>query len=186
MQRWRSLLNSLEIVENKGHCLSTEEQLIEFEARLGFVLPAAYKEFCQVFGGGTFGNFIDIWCPTSQDAAYNYKTDTLRDSIEILSSASRESNDVASIQVLLDSAFIFGGNDSYTALWDLRTYREADQSYDIYWILSRIYPGEIHLVCRDFFEFVQDFCLGAKSYEFLTADMYPLPRTIPGTFTKLS
>lgn len=187
MQRWRDLLSGLEIIESSSDCLFTEDELIESEAKLGFILPAAYKEFCQVFGSGSFGDFIEILCPTFDTVASStYGIEAMKSSRVMLSISQKENIDTNSILALLDSAFTFGGNDAYTALWDLRTYGEIDQSYDIYWTLSSIYPGENYLVGRDFFEFVRDFCLGEKPYEVLPEDTQPLPGMMSKTFTRIA
>jgi hypothetical protein len=52
---WQKLLEQVEV---RGDIfeLTSEEELLEFEARTGIVLPCNYKEFCQVFGFGEFGN----------------------------------------------------------------------------------------------------------------------------------
>lgn len=62
---------------------------------------------------------------------------------------------------LLNSAFAFGKSSRQESLfWDLRTYSEIDQSYDIYIARLEQIPVKIG---RSFFEFVHDICFGLNS-----------------------
>ncbi len=71
---------------------------------------------------------------------------------------------------LLNHGYPFGDTTNGDRFfWDLTSYNEVDQSYDIYWI-----PDEnaIHItyIGRDFFEFISEFCLGQKSSKLLPKD----------------
>ena len=60
---WQKLLEQIE-VQKDSLTLATEAEILEFEKRNGIILPAGYKEYCQVFGQGQIGNaVIDIHIP---------------------------------------------------------------------------------------------------------------------------
>jgi hypothetical protein len=92
-----------------------------------------------------------------------------------------------SIAHLLKGAFVFGEDGgTWIALFDIITYSESDYSCDIYWLKNPDFDGEIYRVGRNFFEFVCDFCRGAKSYEILPISICPDPSCLVHTFTCLS
>ena len=62
LKRWQTLFAGLEIVEQNPEVFS-EEELSRFEGENKVFLPTEYKEFCQIFGTGSFGNSIRIFCP---------------------------------------------------------------------------------------------------------------------------
>ena len=178
IEKWQNLLAQLEILENKGWGIWSEERLLAFEAKTGIILPAGYKEFCQIFGNGTLGDYMGISYPNLQES--NGITASLKDSLDIV--AGKVSN-LAEIQKTLDSAFFFADNsNAHLVFWDLRTYSESDRSYDIYITYLDCFEGEFYQIGRDFFEFVRDFCLGMKSYEVLPEWMRPYPEELTLTF----
>lgn len=188
MEKWEHLLAQLEIL-SCGQEIFSEEELRNAEAKAGFVFPLEYKRFCQVFGTGMFGQFIGISCPT------DYWLESSRVQLEairydILNLSSNEQSQIMNmdpILELLDAAFIFGDDSgAHVALWDLRTYSESDLSYDIYWMASDEFDGNIYRIGRNFFEFVRDFCLGNKAYEILPCSMHPSQGAIYLTFTRSS
>jgi hypothetical protein len=68
---------------------------------------------------------------------------------------------------LIERGYPFGttvNGDSF--FWDLTSYSEADQSYDIYWIPDEEITCVTH-VGRDFFEFISEVCLGPRLSELL-------------------
>lgn len=51
IEQWQALLAQLEVIESfEGREILTAEDLLTFETQNNIVLPATYKEFCQVFG----------------------------------------------------------------------------------------------------------------------------------------
>ena len=188
MQKWRDLFAQLEVIDY-GQETFSEEQLIVIEVAEGIILPAEYKKFCQVFGTGMFGEFIGISCPTSYwlEASRQHLENIRYELTQFPSEEHGKNIDINTILKLLDSAFVFGDDSgAYIALWDLRTYSEVDQSYDIYWTNSDCFNGDIYLVGRTFYEFVKDFCLGTRAFEILPESMHPIPETIYQSFTSSS
>lgn len=183
MQKWKTLFQQLEVIETSdGQAISSEEELFTFEMETGIILPSEYKDFCQVFGSGRFGDLVKIFCP-SRDLLFESieSIKYLKEQVEKYPSKNRQWD--RQIQTLLNSALMFGGDDRVNiALWDLRTYEESDKSYDIYWVKYDDFEDEIYRVGRIFFDFVHDFCLGRKSYKRLPKSMRPEPCN---TFTRI-
>jgi hypothetical protein len=186
LQKWTSLLAELEVGKFGGE-IFTEEQLSDFESQYNIILPIEYKEYCQVFGTGQFGEFMDIVCPSNRlIEVSNNLLNSIRSAADDIpkSRANYLAISIDAIMDLLDSAFVFGGYDDSIVLWDLRTYQEDDHSYDIYWALSEDFMGDIYKVGRSFFEFIRDFCLGEKAFEVLPEEVYPMPEAICRTFRR--
>lgn len=205
MEKWQELLAKLEVLsyrdtiskeqlqyieeelgfsEEKLYC--SEEELRHAEAKTGIVFPLEYKRFCQVFGTGMFGEFINICCPTDDWIEFSQEqVEALRSELRLRLPEQSRIMSIESILALLDAAFVFGSGDGdHVALWDLRTYSELDLSYDIYWMTTDDFDGHIYCVGRDFFEFVRDFCLGNKAYEILPPSMHLLEGVINPTFVR--
>lgn len=153
------------LVWPKG-CLPTltEAQLSDFESQTGLILPQGYREFCQVLGAGGFGLggfFVDGPQLDNIGANLNSNQGILGACLETFKYDSPESSE---IEELLNNAYLFGGAPGRISLiFDLRTYREQDRSYDIYAIGCED-PFSCYLG-RDFFEFVRDICMGDLAQE---------------------
>jgi len=193
--KWLALLKQLEIIKpipGLGEEKWTEEELLAFESETNIILPDEYKSFCQIFGSGGFGNYININCPYLQIS--NYYNDKSYGGKNTLSGLIRTNNpstisDTMSFYNLLHNGFYFGTRDtSDLFFWDLRTYSEIDKSYDIYITRNQIYYDErlVYKICRSFYQFVVEFCLGTKSYEILPPDLYCLPEDLTLTFFPFS
>jgi hypothetical protein len=64
LEKWQFLLNQLEIIQTPyGEEFWSLEQLNQFEAENNIIFPTGYKEFCQIFGTGVFGDSVSIFCP---------------------------------------------------------------------------------------------------------------------------
>lgn len=166
---WQRLLERIEI-QKDSLTLATETELLEFEKRTGIILPAGYKEYCQVFGEGQIGNaVIDIHIPycygkfllefyTKEEKKILalYDADTMYDENRL--------NNFRTLKKLLSSGLVFASIcKSQSFLWDLNTYSDDDKSYDIY---GMSYHGFVSCkLGRDFFRFVCDYCLGMKKYD---------------------
>jgi hypothetical protein len=64
LQDFERLLSQVEV---KGNTWTryTQSDLIAFEMRTGLHLPEEYKDFCQIFGSGSF-YFCDIDIPSKE------------------------------------------------------------------------------------------------------------------------
>ena len=185
-ERWQSLLNQLEIIETPyGSEFWSQDELDAFENEMRIVFPIGYKEFCQVFGTGCFGDFISIFCPNLKFS--NICLEAIKNEIIDFPDPEHEKMmDRESLIYLLDSAFVFGREPSANSIfWDLRSYQESDKSYDIYWANSDCFSGNIYKIGRDFYEFVSEFCLGTKSYEILPKREWPPQESLQKTFTRV-
>ena len=169
LEKWETLLASLTVVR-KSDLICSEAQIAQVEKELGFQLPAGYPEYCRVFGSGSLGqsdphpDFFRIYCPCCPPSSIDIlRTGHRLIGLKLDLDASRPSGDEEKEKTayrLLESGYAFGDTgraDSF--MWDLTTYSEGDRSYDIYWAPDEGVE-EITLVGRDFFDFVNEFCLG--------------------------
>ena len=185
--QWEALLDRVEIIERPdcGSEFKSLEELNKFEAEEGIIFPVGYKEFCQVFGTGCFGDFISIFCPNIDFS--NLCLEAIKS--EIVSSsdpALEKMMSKKSLLDLLDSSFVFGREPSSISIfWDLSSYDELDKSCNIYWANSEDFSGDIYKIGRDFYKFVTEFCLGDKSYEILPEQEWRPKEAIQNTFTRV-
>ncbi|WP_445632126.1 SMI1/KNR4 family protein [Nostoc sp. DSM 114167] len=137
-----------------------EITLKNFESQAGFALPQEYKNFCQVFGSGEFGfNQFFIEVPNCEDIEGGLTSNEI-----ILESCKDSFSWSLKVQELLDNAYLFGGGNNFLSfIFDLRTYSEQDERYDIYAL--QFYSGFISYLGRDFFKFICDFCIGEQAKE---------------------
>src|SRR5262249_45288806 len=171
VEKWESLFATLTVV-CRSPLLCSDAEIERAERDLGFRFPTGYKEFCQVFGSGSFGDFIRIYCPcptpTSYDRGFQFVGLSLNLEMAVDSGELTPDEDKGILlNRLLMHGYPFGDTinaDSF--FWDLTSYSEADHSFDIYWVPD----GEamsVTKVGRNFFEFVSEFCLGPKLNELL-------------------
>jgi hypothetical protein len=185
MNRWEALFFILDINLEELKSDFCEVTLQKFEITSKIHLPSGYKDFYRAFrGGGTFGNsYINIYCPPDLEGS-NEDLNFLRASMERM----RDWGDLSELdclkyETLLTSAFVFGGTcRAEHFIWDLRTYRADDDSYDIY--LLRIDDPSTYLVGRDFFRFVRNFCLGTEAFSKLPEGYWIDPYDISFKFTR--
>jgi hypothetical protein len=174
IEEWQELLEQVE-VRGDVFELTSEADLLEFESLTGVILPSKYKEFCQVFGSGEFGNDLLSIHVVSRDNLLSMVewTSELKDNLDMdvyLDDLTMAKLDI--IRNHLKSALIFGGNGkSQFCFWDLTTYNKLDDSYDIY--LASWGSYDCCRVGRDLFTFVQEFCLGKKPYDYLPEGLRP-------------
>jgi hypothetical protein len=149
LAKWRLLLAQTEVKYKWTDHLSTRsaEQLLEFESRAELILPTGYKEYCQVFGYGRFGiNCFSIECPPLEDVEGGVILN--RDVISAAKGAYPYPEDVLR---LLDSALLFGLGDGYILFgFDLRTYSDSDESYNIFAIGEKSIDTVYNNIGRDF------------------------------------
>ncbi len=189
IRKWQLLFDQLEVIED----LSTKKaldlaSLFTFEDENKIILPLEYKNFCQVFGCGIFGGFVRIKCPTPNLVSHwQAIRETLKQDLRQFPAKKSKLKEDEKIVDFLDNAFVFGDDIGDNLLvWDLRTYRKLDQSYDIYWMNANFVNDDtgIYRIGRDFFEFIRDFCLGTQSYEVLPEEEQSPPDLIYPTFTR--
>lgn len=188
IQKWRELLNAVEIITEAKPM--SESEIQAFEENIKFKLPIGYKEYLLFFGPGVFGeNFIDIPFSDIESSEMNigFFRDDNRDFESHLESQDSIDLDLwhkkcKEFNSLLDRAYVFGSSckqESY--VWDLSTYGELDQSYNIY--LISLGSPDIYLVGRDFYEFIRDYCLGNKVFELLPQERWPNLEEVRPIFT---
>jgi hypothetical protein len=170
IQIWQDLYSRIEVDNTqRERKICSEEDLTEFENQTGIKLPKGYKEFCQVFGRGSFGEFAQIWLPSkvNSDEDLTYFKRAINGLKKILTYL-----DFSVVENLVSHAFVFGGTSREESfLWDLNSYSEIDQSYDIY--LLRLGSQECYWITRDFTEFICGFCLGLTMFKLLPVELCP-------------
>jgi hypothetical protein len=155
MSRWNDLLSQLE-TERETYP-SLPEHIVVFENICGFELLWQFKEYCKTFGAGVFKktdiciNGIDSYSPLSQ----------MLEDDDIRKAFAFGMDDFPYEKELIESSYMFGMGEYLTLLlWDLRTYSEIDDSYDIYILKDRNIDVLLCNLGRDFYTFVRDFCMG--------------------------
>ena len=64
--KWQTLFEEVEIIDSGFDSeIWNIDKIYEFEKNTEITLPEDYKEFCQVFGTGKFGNYVNIYCPSA-------------------------------------------------------------------------------------------------------------------------
>jgi hypothetical protein len=138
-------------------CLN-ETKLQEFELILGSKLPVEYRDYLKVFGSGKFGSggigidSIDVEVESS-----------IRNSSAILYVCSESFEGAGEltqgIQDLLENSYLFGGGEAMLSfVFDLRSWRDEDESCDIYGIKNSDITC-CYKIGRKFSEFVRDACI---------------------------
>jgi hypothetical protein len=190
ISRWRDLFASLEILYSpNGENICSAEFFSKFESDSGILLPIEYKEYCQVFGSGMFGSYMRIYYPHKLfDKILGITLSNMKKELENQKKIGLlEEKNTKAIERKLNSAYPFADNSWHPsagkswnciAFWDLETYSATDESYDIY--LG--YGLEFYFICRDFYEFITEFCLGKKSSSILPYNLQPGEEDITQTF----
>jgi hypothetical protein len=179
ISRWRDLFSSLEICPPlHGEDIWVVDLLSKFESDSGILLPTEYKEYCQVFGSGIFGSYMRIYCPN--DEILGIALSNRKEDLEYEKKLGLwEGRDAKAVEKILNSAYPFADNSwENIAFWDLQTYSATDESYDIYLGCGL----KFYFICRDFYEFITEFCLGTKSFSILPDDFQPGEEDITQTF----
>lgn len=168
IKEWKALLASLR-VGRQSRLICSEAEIERVEKELGFKFPTGYKEYCYIFGSGSLGQghapkFFRVYCPCPSTSSVDIRqTGHNLIGLKLDLDASEPLDDTEKAKVLhrlLENGYPFADTENADRfIWDLTTYREEDQAYDIYWIPDERVE-EIKLVGRDFFEFIDSFCLG--------------------------
>lgn len=142
---------------------ASHEDLDDFEARTGLRLPEEYKEYCQIFGAGSF-YFLHMFFRASDSENYflefsNHCIECLEmQDVEDFHADPETAEWLISLRPLFDHALVFGGNSTAMYFfWDTQTYSEVDQSYDIY--IASLHNYRWHKFGRSFRQFIQCLCI---------------------------
>src|SRR5262245_37325516 len=161
--RWETLLKGLEINTSMGELTPELTQALDdFEKSRSVKLPLSYRSYCEVFGAGEFGRQFKIAVP-------GYKGDATVYSLEELDQGAHEleytsyAKDVAQYERsiffcvdILRSHYFFDPAEAS----DLRNHE-----YAVYTLFSDF---TVKRTADNFWEFVSDFCLGAKHDQLIT------------------
>ncbi|MDJ0718447.1 MAG: SMI1/KNR4 family protein [Prochloraceae cyanobacterium] len=168
MQKWIDLLQNITLTEKASKLVIISQlQLFNFEAETGIILPAEYKNFCQIFGSGMFGDLVSIHYLSSSLVQASTKA------IEIVKQQIKKypsKNKLQDKKLInwLNSLLIFASDDrGNIAAWDLKSFDELKNTYDIYWIQIDDFNDKMYKITSNFFDFINNFCLGRKSFDFL-------------------
>jgi SMI1-KNR4 cell-wall len=136
IKQWQELFEQQEIYGDIFD-FSTESELLQFEARTGIILPTGYKEYCQIFGSGGFGNDLLNISTVNNEVSWTLDdmTNEMRENMNLEAYCGDviTAEKLENLREILKSALLFGGNGKgQFSLWDLRTYNITDDSYDIY------------------------------------------------------
>ncbi len=168
IEKWKALQENIEFFK-KGNSICGKADIEQAEKELGFKFPIGYNEFCTVFGSGSLGTgnsteFFRIYCPTCPPSIFDIRQsghNLIGVKLDFDVSGLAETDESYPIITrLLEFGYPFADSDvADKFFWDLTSYRDEDQSYDIYWIPDEG-VDEVTLIGRDFFEFIDKFCLG--------------------------
>lgn len=160
MKKWYELLKDANV--RKTQYLISSDDLQTFERGNNISLPEEYKEFCQVFGSGSFGNEILIYCPPEIEWTHTVVARFARQ-LEFLKQTNQISIHRAEhIARLLKNALIFGSTGSSDLfLWSLTAENSdnCDNIYMVNWDSFECEGGEIEIVCNSFYTFIKDIAL---------------------------
>ena len=168
MQKWLYLLQNINLTEEVSEqVIVSQLQLSNFETKTGIILPSEYKNFCQVFGSGRFGDLVVIYYPSL------YLIDNTKIIIDVIKQQINEHSSRDKLEDKkkinwLNHILVFGGDDrGNVAAWDLNSFDKLNKTYNIYWIQIDDFNDEIYKISSNFFDFINNFCLGKQSFDFL-------------------
>jgi SMI1-KNR4 cell-wall len=152
LTEWEDLLNSLNLTGVA--CISSEQEISEFEEKCGFKVPESYKNYCRVFGRGTFKDkditIYEIWPPDWID-------EIVLERLSMREAQFVDDDSPLAIH-LKDHGCYIGLAEDICFFWDLDSYQESDDEYDIYARTES--DNGLYKVGRNFLQFIQDFCIG--------------------------
>lgn len=155
-KKWVDLFEKTKIIGEPTP--SSNNEIIEFESYAKIFMPQEFKDFCRVFGSGHFGNsrvFID--CPREDFIDYHEEKIERREILLIDIAEGSENYNFLQYSYPIGT----GVNDTHI-LFDLKSYQESDQSYDLYLYTdldqNRYYFG------RSFFDFIIDVCIEKRVF----------------------
>jgi SMI1 / KNR4 family (SUKH-1) len=169
IQKLKSFLETISVTDDNLQTMSAQE-FIPIERKLGYKLPDDYKYFCQKLGSGEIADFVDFFCinndalSDSTDATEEMTKQTIYGLEQIkLNDGEDSSRYQSNLEYfeMLKSILVFGSFNEHVFFWNLRSYQEDDDSYDIYWhTIDDIDSDGLIKICRKFTDFICDFCYG--------------------------
>lgn len=164
--KWKLLLQETEVIYEWTDRLTfiSYEDLVKVEKENNMLLPQGYKDFCHIFGPGRFGrNQFKIKITGVEEGedieeSRQLMIDSYSDIyVNGMQSISREAKE------FIENSYEFGQGDGYKSfVFDLSSYNNKDNSCDIY-VFYCCMNGYYRYICRDFFEFIKDFCLSNRA-----------------------
>jgi SMI1 / KNR4 family (SUKH-1) len=191
--KFDSLIERL-LLDYRGTQVMSAERFKELEERLSIKIPQDYQYFCQVFGSGRLGAFIDVYCLVDNlisegEFLTQYTIDNINQyrAIRINNPEEQEfykDRDEASYIELLKSALIFGFYNSEIAFfWDLRTYDSKDDAYDLYYYdMYQSQDEKPVKIGRNFTDFICDFGYGQLACQLMPDIFDESPRVVEYSF----
>lgn len=109
--KWEVLLKQLEEVKHpfSDPDIWSNKQLQEFESQTGLIFPQDYKDFCQTFATVGLGNYVRVYCPNLNFS--NFLIDNLKNDLNNNYLPNLSQDDVAALEELLNSAFVFADDE---------------------------------------------------------------------------
>lgn len=186
---WQELLEQTQVLGEEGLQTVSELEISSFENSHRVKLPEDYKDFCKVFGTGTFGATLSLYClPYDQTDVGDLKRE-LEDNKDLEGSElsyrlrDGESLPVNEISRILNYAFVFGHTSGgEIVIFDLQSYSATDNSCDIYMTRVEDFPG-IYKVGRNLLEFIQLFGWGIGDFSLFPEWTHPDPNELERSFT---
>jgi hypothetical protein len=158
LEYWGRLIDTIEVINSPLIEIMTSEEILAFEQTHNLLLPQDYKDFCQILGTGQANKYLNIYSPTDSLIKHQQLIHlTIRHISKFPSNNVQQ--DLLKID-LLKNSFMFGDDScSCMYMWDLRTYSNLDNSYDIYcgvWDSPAYsFDREYQLMGRSFLEFAK-------------------------------
>jgi hypothetical protein len=143
----------------------SEEMLRNFEKLSNIHLPRQYKTFMKFFGSTEFCQYVSILSPSLPHTTGWIRTLKIQIDLQL-----EDGNyfDREKMTDLVNSSYFFATTYGFSApqkaeliMWDLRTHNKSDDCYDIYFVPVKKLQ-DVRFICRDFSEFISDFCLGTR------------------------
>lgn len=168
LEDWQNLIDSITLFGDSLGEIIHSSQFEYFERQFSIIFPDEYKNFCQIFGTGSFQRAFTLYSPSEYLIG---QQELLILTIEYICQfpSLYPEEDLRKVD-LLQNAFIFGCDcGNYIFIWDLRTYGDIDKSYDIYTLLwdspSETFNEEVTFFGRSMLSFVRDTLLTSKLYD---------------------
>jgi hypothetical protein len=168
LEDWQNLIDSIILFGDSLGELIHSSQFEYFERQFSIIFPGEHKNFCQIFGTGSFQRVFTLYSPSEYLLG---QQELLILTIEYICQfpSLYPKEDLRKID-LLQNAFIFGCDcGNYIFIWDLRTYSDIDKSYDIYILLwdgpCKTFNEEVVSFGRSMLNFVRDTLLTSKLYD---------------------
>ena len=164
-QIWNEWLNQFKVAEVKDSPVEIMDfiELESFEDSHNLKLPKEYKEFCLSFGTSAFFNALRVYCPNQA-----LSEDLLFSTQEELESYKEYASRIDAIDDMLDTVermllgtgLVFAeGRAAIMYIFDTASYKESDNSCDIWSASAEGALDSFAYLGRSFYEFFLRFCV---------------------------